>query len=68
VIASHADVIAGMPLYVVERIELALKKEGKNLKGAKILVVGVTYKKDIKDLRQSPSLDMIGHLQPPAPG
>jgi UDP-N-acetyl-D-mannosaminuronate dehydrogenase len=34
----------------------------------KILVVGVTYKKDIKDLRQSPSLDMIGHLQPPAPG
>jgi len=58
-----SDVINYMPEYVATRIQEALfKKNGKN-KTAKILVVGVTYKKDIKDLRQSPSIDLIKNLQ-----
>ena len=36
---------------------------GSKLEGAKILVVGVTYKKDIKDLRKSPSIDVINSLK-----
>lgn len=54
-----SDVINYMPEYVVKRIKHALA-EGKNkLKGAKILVIGVTYKKDVKDLRKSPGIDLI---------
>jgi UDP-N-acetyl-D-glucosamine dehydrogenase len=52
-----------MPEYVVERLEGLLKEKGKELKKAKILVVGVTYKKDVKDLRKSPSLDIITTLE-----
>ena len=58
-----SDVINYMPKYVAMRIQESLfKKNGKN-KIAKILVVGVTYKKDIKDLRQSPSIDLIKSLE-----
>ncbi|MBP7088810.1 MAG: nucleotide sugar dehydrogenase [Candidatus Omnitrophica bacterium] len=52
-----------MPSYVVERVERALEKKGKILRGAKILILGVTYKRDVKDLRESPSLDIIELLQ-----
>ncbi len=58
-----SDVINYMPEYVATRIQEDLfKKNGKN-KTAKILVIGVTYKKDIKDLRQSPSIDLIKSLE-----
>ena len=55
-----SDIINFMPEYVVQRVEEALGDKGKK---AKILVVGVTYKKDIKDLRKSPSIDIIDILQ-----
>lgn len=58
-----SDVISYMPEYIVKRIGIALGKTGKSLKNAKILVVGVTYKKDIKDLRKSPSIDIINSLK-----
>ncbi|MDD5431822.1 MAG: nucleotide sugar dehydrogenase [Candidatus Omnitrophica bacterium] len=58
-----SDVINYMPEYVVSRIEGCLKNSGKHLTNAKVLVVGVTYKKDIKDLRKSPSIDIIRELQ-----
>jgi UDP-N-acetyl-D-glucosamine dehydrogenase len=58
-----SDVINYMPSYVVERVGQALAQEGKNLKKSRILVMGVTYKKDIKDLRKSPALDIIEVLQ-----
>lgn len=58
-----SDVINHMPLYVVHRVEKLISKNGKALKNAKVLVVGATYKKDIKDLRKSPSLDIIEALQ-----
>jgi len=51
-----------MPKYVVERLEESFKVRGITLRGAKILVLGVTYKKDVKDLRESPALDIIERL------
>ncbi|MEK6727249.1 MAG: nucleotide sugar dehydrogenase [Candidatus Omnitrophota bacterium] len=57
-----SDIISDMPEYVVSRIELILKKSNKKLKDSKILVIGVTYKKDIKDLRKSPGIDIISSL------
>jgi len=51
-----------MPHYVVGRIQDALNDEGKPLKGARILVLGVTYKRDVGDLRESPALTIIAEL------
>lgn len=51
-----------MPQYVVERLIESIKARGITLTGAKILVLGVTYKKDVKDLRESPALDIIERL------
>jgi UDP-N-acetyl-D-glucosamine dehydrogenase len=48
-----------MPAYAVHRLKGFLRQRGKTLKGSKILVVGVTYKKDVKDLRKSPPLKLI---------
>ncbi|TRZ96153.1 nucleotide sugar dehydrogenase [bacterium] len=58
-----SDVISFMPEYVIERLEKALKERGKSLRKSRILIIGVTYKKDIKDLRKSPALEIIGILQ-----
>jgi len=58
-----SDVISRMPEYVADRVISLTKKKGVGLNKIKILVVGVTYKKDIKDLRQSPSLDIIDALK-----
>ena len=58
-----SNVINYMPEYIVKRIKDTLERFGRKLKGAKILVVGVTYKKDIKDLRKSPSIDVINSLK-----
>jgi UDP-N-acetyl-D-glucosamine dehydrogenase len=57
------DINSRMPEYVVERINRALNQSKKSLKGSKILVLGVAYKRDIKDLRESPALDVIELLQ-----
>ncbi|NLL62091.1 MAG: nucleotide sugar dehydrogenase [Candidatus Atribacteria bacterium] len=53
-----------MPEYTVERIAKILsKKFKKSLNGAKILLIGVAYKKDIDDIRESPSLEIIKKLE-----
>jgi UDP-N-acetyl-D-glucosamine dehydrogenase len=57
------DINSRMPEYVVERINRGLNETNKSLKGSKILVLGVAYKRDIKDLRESPALDVIRLLQ-----
>ncbi|MDD5045349.1 MAG: nucleotide sugar dehydrogenase, partial [Candidatus Omnitrophica bacterium] len=62
-IKTASDIINYMPEYVVGRIEESLKKQGKNFKRAKILVIGVTYKKDTKDLRKSPAIEIIELLE-----
>jgi len=48
-----------MPYYVVEKVIDALNGRGKSLKGSKILILGVAYKKDVDDMRESPSLKII---------
>jgi UDP-N-acetyl-D-glucosamine dehydrogenase len=58
-----SDIISFMPEYVVKRLESLLKDRGVRLNESKILLIGVTYKKDIKDLRKSPSLDIIEILK-----
>lgn len=57
------EVNVQMPYYVVEKTAEALNARSKALKGAKILVLGVAYKKDIDDLRESPSLTIIELLR-----
>lgn len=59
-----ADTVnSNMPHYVISRIADVLNDEGKPLKGARILILGVTYKKDVDDLRESPALTVIFELQ-----
>ncbi len=52
-----------MPSYVVERTTEALNCSGKSLKGSKVLLLGVAYKKDIDDTRESPALKIIEILE-----
>jgi len=58
-----SDMINHMPGYVVDRVSALLKDNGLDLSRARVLVAGVTYKKDVKDLRKSPSLDIIEILK-----
>jgi UDP-N-acetyl-D-glucosamine dehydrogenase len=51
-----------MPDYVVQRTALALNSRGKPVKGAKILILGLAYKPDIDDVRESPSFELIEKL------
>ncbi len=48
------EINAGMPAYVKRRIQDMLNEQGKSLKGARVLLLGVTYKPDIADQRESP--------------
>jgi UDP-N-acetyl-D-glucosamine dehydrogenase len=52
-----------MPWYVVSKVVDALNEERKSVNGSNILVLGVTYKRDTNDLRESPALDIIKILQ-----
>jgi UDP-N-acetyl-D-glucosamine dehydrogenase len=52
-----------MPYHVVVSVASALNREKKSLNGAKVLLLGVAYKKDIDDLRESPALTIIELLQ-----
>ncbi len=58
-IETAMDINSGMPRYVVSRIQAILNREGKPLNGSKVLLLGITYKPDIADLRESPSLDIF---------
>jgi UDP-N-acetyl-D-glucosamine dehydrogenase len=52
-----------MPEYVCVRIADALNERERSVKGSRVLVLGVTYKRDIDDVRESPALDIIRVLQ-----
>lgn len=57
------EVNSEMPRYVVEKIRDALNEIGRALKGSRVLVLGVTYKRDVDDIRESPALDIIRLLE-----
>jgi len=57
------EINTNMPYHVLESVGKALNQHKKALNGAKILVLGLAYKKDIDDLRESPSLTIIELLQ-----
>jgi UDP-N-acetyl-D-glucosamine dehydrogenase len=52
-----------MPLFWVRKVAEALNGVGKAVRGAKVLVLGVAYKRDIDDIRESPALDIIRLLE-----
>ncbi len=58
-----SEINAEMPGYVVNKAADALNQRTKAMKGSRVLVIGVAYKKDIGDLRESPALDIIRLLQ-----
>jgi len=57
------EINTNMPHYVVHRIMDALNDRKKSLKGSKVLVLGLAYKKDIDDIRESPSIELIELLR-----
>lgn len=58
-----SEINAEMPAFVVQKVADALNEEGKALRGSSILILGIAYKKDIDDLRESPALEIIRLLQ-----
>lgn len=56
------EVNVRMPEYVIAKLTLALNDRGKPVKGARVLVLGIAYKKDIDDPRESPAFELIHHL------
>jgi UDP-N-acetyl-D-glucosamine dehydrogenase len=57
------EVNVAMPYHVVDSIAAALNDHKKSLKGSKLLILGVAYKKDVDDLRESPTLKIMQILQ-----
>jgi UDP-N-acetyl-D-glucosamine dehydrogenase len=57
------EINSHMPDYVAGKVADALNDEGKPVKGSRVLVLGVAYKPDIDDVRESPALDVIRLLQ-----
>jgi UDP-N-acetyl-D-glucosamine dehydrogenase len=58
-----AQINGAMPHYVVTRISEALNEHAKSLRGSKVLILGVAYKRDVGDTRESPALEIITLLQ-----
>ena len=57
------EVNAAMPDYVVDKLMKALNDRGKSLKGAKVLVLGIAYKRNVDDMRESPSVFVMERLR-----
>jgi UDP-N-acetyl-D-glucosamine dehydrogenase len=60
-LAGHVN--AAMPHHVVDKVTDALNAHAKAVRGAQVLVLGVSYKRDIDDMRESPALDVMAVLQ-----
>jgi UDP-N-acetyl-D-glucosamine dehydrogenase len=58
-----SEINTNMPRFAVSKVQDALNEHGKAIKGSRILILGVAYKPDIDDLRESPALDVIHLLQ-----
>ncbi|MDD2580805.1 MAG: nucleotide sugar dehydrogenase [Desulfuromonadaceae bacterium] len=57
------EVNTAMPDWVVGKLMDALNERGKALKGARVLVLGIAYKKNVDDMRESPSVELMEKLQ-----
>ena len=57
------EVNRAMPHYVVERLAAALDRRGRTLSGAAILMIGIAYKRNLDDMRESPALKLIALLE-----
>ncbi|MBI1357086.1 MAG: nucleotide sugar dehydrogenase [Acidobacteria bacterium] len=58
-----SEINGGMPAFIVSKIQAALNDREKAVKGSHVHLVGVAYKRDISDVRESPALDIIGLLE-----
>ncbi len=58
-----SEINSGMPDYVVEKVSRALNDNRKAVHGSTVLVLGVAYKRDIDDMRESPALDIMRLLE-----
>ncbi len=57
------DINGNMPRFVISRLQDLLNEQGKALKGSKIMILGMAYKRDIDDLRESPGLEIYRLLR-----
>ncbi len=57
------EINTAMPAYVIDRVAEALNDQSKPVKGSRVLVLGLAYKADIDDVRESPSFELIELLQ-----
>ncbi|MGP8015881.1 MAG: nucleotide sugar dehydrogenase [Smithella sp.] len=53
-----------MPEYIIKRLQYALNERGKSVKGSRLMIIGLAYKKDINDDRESPAYRIISLLMP----
>jgi UDP-N-acetyl-D-glucosamine dehydrogenase len=53
------EINSEMPHYVVDKVQDALNQVGKPLRGTRILILGIAYKRDVDDVRESPALDVL---------
>ena len=53
------EINTAMPAYVIQELMNALNEQGKALKNASVLIIGLAYKKDVEDIRESPSLKLL---------
>ncbi len=58
-----SEINTSMPLYVIGKVADALNDESKSVRGSSVVVLGVAYKRDVDDVRESPALDVISLLQ-----
>ncbi len=57
------EVNKAMPEYVVRKVSEALNSQGKAIRGSKVLVLGIAYKKNVDDMRESPSVEIMEQLR-----
>ena len=62
-IELSGEINTKMPEYVVEKLRNALDRREKSLKGSKILILGIAYKKNVDDMRESPSVEIMDILK-----
>jgi UDP-N-acetyl-D-glucosamine dehydrogenase len=62
-IELSSEINAEMPAFVVRKVADALNEESKSIKGSRVLVLGVAYKKDVDDMRESPAIEILHLLQ-----